>query len=111
MNEELKGLFKLRSRQSRVADVVNGWRRQYGDEPSDPRWADVLRKLEKLDLNTTTPEEIDAIIGNTSWTTETCSICENETRDGWFEFETWGDRQIMCLTCAKTLKTITEAVA
>jgi len=43
-----------------------------------PNKRDVADKLDLIDVETATPEEIGDIIGNTSWTRLTCDQCREE---------------------------------
>lgn len=55
--------------------------------------ADTLTKLEALDPNTATEDDVEAVIGNRSWTTLECNECEKlceeiaflETSDHFFQ--------------------------
>ena len=58
-----------------IKSVVSRWDKQYGSK----RWGDdkllILERLRQLDLDTASADEINSIIGNSSWTTERCSQC------------------------------------
>ena len=61
--------------------VAARWRRQYeGTEYSTPDKIDIMRRLDALDPDTATADEVDAIIGNVMWTTQTCSLCDKPKR-------------------------------
>lgn len=94
--------FSFESPRTKILDVANAWRRQYGEKPTDIRWRRVLKKLDALDKTTATPEEVDAIIGNNSWTSEVCSVCQNDCPEsGWLTFEAWDDPQVICADCVR----------
>jgi hypothetical protein len=54
--------------------VAERWRSQYEGKPY-AHAAPIQEKLDALDKNGTRAE-IDAIIGNPSWTTKMCDVCE-----------------------------------
>lgn len=55
---------------SRILTVAKRWRQQYPKaDPHNLQWHEnVYEKLVALDLNTATAEQVDAIIGNDTWT-------------------------------------------
>jgi hypothetical protein len=57
-----------------ILRVAERWRAQYPDAHADKLV--IQRALEALDPATATAEEVEAIIGNKSWTTEMCDVCE-----------------------------------
>lgn len=59
---------------SRILSVASRWEEQYARDP-DPRRVEVLRKLQALDLTTVPASEVDAIIGNDTWTRYMCDHC------------------------------------
>uniref|UniRef100_A0A6M3LMC0 Uncharacterized protein n=1 Tax=viral metagenome TaxID=1070528 RepID=A0A6M3LMC0_9ZZZZ len=61
---------------SQMLDVIERWKGQY--PIPRPRFKDVLPKLEALDLTTATPNDVAAIIGNSSWVGPLqCNECGN----------------------------------
>jgi len=68
--------MKLITRQSLANKACERWAEQYPIE----RWPDrqlVLKKLIELGDNCN-PDEVDAIIGNGSWTRTKCDECNND---------------------------------
>lgn len=53
-----------------IRGVVKAWTRQYGD-----RKPEIRERLEALDVETATAEDVAAIIGNNSWTRGSCDVC------------------------------------
>ena len=54
--------------------VAARWREQYGDEPKNPKFGEILRALDALGVGATA-EEVEQIVGNESWTREWCAVC------------------------------------
>ena len=72
----------LHTERSMIQRVAARWRGQYGsDARSNPSQYAKCDLLDALDPETATKAEVDAIIGNGSWTSpEDCSECRS--RDG-----------------------------
>ncbi len=73
-------------------DVIRGmrsrWRDQYGQRRDDEvvgvgasrrSVKEIARDLERLNLDTCDAAEIDAIIGNSSWTENRCDECKKDS--------------------------------
>jgi hypothetical protein len=73
----LPNRIEIHSSQKLAAGVSKRWRRQYGETPKNPRFAEILRQLDALG-DEATPEQIEQIIGNKSWTREYCNLCDSE---------------------------------
>lgn len=58
-----------------VLEVVKAWERQYPGHGSGQWSQEVSAALKQLDLTTATAEDIEAIIGNSSWTAIRCNEC------------------------------------
>lgn len=71
--------MKLITRESLAAGVVAKWRKQYANS-LDMRWRDGPTKGETLTVleamgDHPNPDEVDRVIGNTSWTDIDCDDC------------------------------------
>ncbi len=69
--------MKLITQRGLILDVVNCWRSNY---PPGKPWVDadkdiIGKTLAALDLSTVTAEQVNAIIGNGSWTSIRCNEC------------------------------------
>jgi hypothetical protein len=58
---------------SLIRTVAARWRRQYPDKRRDQ-----LAALEALDPGTAAAEDVEAIVGNRSWTRTVCDECKRE---------------------------------
>ena len=72
--------MKLSTRRDIIREVKKRWYRQYG-ERKDFRFSDgttpaeTWEKLKAIDTETCDPAEIDAAIGNDSWSAHPCDEC------------------------------------
>ena len=67
--------MKLITIKSQVLGVRDRWKRQYPNAKGEK--LEILKKLKKLDLNIATPEDLEKIIGNSSWAESSrCSECD-----------------------------------
>lgn len=73
---------RLVTRRAEIRTVAARWKEQY--HPGE-RWGECLggaqeihRKLLALDPETATREQVDAIIGNASWTEIRCTGCQRD---------------------------------
>ena len=65
-----------------VRNVAAQWRKQYvGTAFTAPDKLEIMRKLDALDTSIATADEVDAIIGNGTWTTQTCTLCRTQKRE------------------------------
>jgi len=66
---------KLITERTQVRDVAARWRAQYPGSRTDDKDA-IAEKLDALDVDTATAEDVAAIIGNDSWCgPSTCNEC------------------------------------
>lgn len=80
---------RLVTRRSLVLEVVDRWRESYrhyifGPHQADPHGKDkreAYERLQALHLGTCDPAEVDAIIGNGSWTRVSCDQCRKEVEE------------------------------
>lgn len=70
--------IRVKTVRQQIRGVAAAWRAQYGDRPKIPHLADVLPRLEALDRETASAAEVDAIIGNPSWTGLRCDVCHED---------------------------------
>jgi hypothetical protein len=68
--------MRLQTTRTQIRGVAAAWHRQYAN-PSDHHAA-IGRRLDALDKETATAEDVKAIIGNGSWTRLACDECEQE---------------------------------
>jgi hypothetical protein len=63
-----------------IKNVANRWREQYPEVNSGKhsRFVQTYRDLLALDLGTCTADEVDAVIGNSSWTRNECQSCGDD---------------------------------
>jgi hypothetical protein len=71
-----KGFFEIYTVNDKIKSVADNWERQYLSYPPDHKQKEKGKKLRAL-INPT-KEQIDLIIGNTSWTEINCDSCEIE---------------------------------
>lgn len=65
------------STRDNIQYVAEKWRRAYGKGAyaNDPQKQGIQQGLDALDLEAATADEVDAIIGNASWTRNICNEC------------------------------------
>lgn len=85
--------------------VAERWLAQYG-EATPKRLAGVQEKLDALG-KTGTKAEIDSIIGNESWTTEMCDVCERSV-EKWAILGDYDDTLNVCEDCLDDAKVEVE---
>ncbi len=66
--------MKIIKERDLILDVANAWKEQYGSFNTH-----IYKSLLALDLNTAAAEDVEAIIGNKSWTSIRCNECDNYT--------------------------------
>ncbi|MCK9569140.1 hypothetical protein M0R72_09375 [Candidatus Pacearchaeota archaeon] len=72
--------MKLITIRSQIRDVADRFAAQYRGKSGNPAWRETIARLECLDKETATPEDVAAIIGNRSWVCPTvCSECRVES--------------------------------
>jgi hypothetical protein len=62
----------------RIRGVAAAWKKQYPKAEPGSKWANIEAELRALDVETATAEDVEAIIGNRSWTRTFCNVCEEE---------------------------------
>lgn len=82
-----------------LKNVANMWRNQYAGSAEEP-WQRKLRELERLDLETATPDEIVAITGHDSWVDLRCSVCEKSVNIV-IVLQQYSNRINICPQCIK----------
>lgn len=96
-------MIVLRTSEELCLDVLNRWKKQYPDCErlllDGKRVGDTEEKLTALGSNPK-PEDVNKIIGNDSWTTQSCFICDERAKV-WIEFNPeWGqEAKTLCPTC------------
>lgn len=58
-----------------IRGVPDQWRAQYAGWPADSEKAAITLALDALDAETCSAEDVELIIGNSSWTSLTCTCC------------------------------------
>ena len=58
-----------------IRTVVERWRRQYPEGQCHARMEETYERLLRLDLETCSAEDVNAAIGNNSWTHIDCDGC------------------------------------
>lgn len=71
-----EAMSQLLTIRSQIRIVAQRWRHQYPHEKLD-----IAAALEALDVETATPDDVAAIIGNRSWTDLRCDECGQHERD------------------------------
>lgn len=93
----------------KIRSVLARWERQYpvGSGKHD----EVTAKLRTLDFDKVSAAEVDAIIGNGSWTSEMCGECSQYAMPV-VGFGSYGDRNIyLCQTCIGKAAVLADAFA
>lgn len=70
--------MKLITERDLIRSVPSLWLRHYGAEDEEEDKKLIGQKLNMLDTNTCSAEDIYNIIGNRSWTRQTCSECSRD---------------------------------
>ena len=68
----------------------------------------IMHRLDALDPETATADEVDAIIGNVTWTTQTCCLCDKPKRN----VVVFGQRDrsaTLCVECVPKLHDFIKA--
>lgn len=80
------------------------WKRQYaknGDWRGDEESKAIYEKLMALDRDTCSAADVDAIIGNDSWTTQLCYACSQYVPDAVVITRMEGEFRICVACCEK----------
>lgn len=94
----MRGKIELLTRKAIIADVPKRWSEQYYRYPADSDKAEIGRQLKGLK----TRKEIDALIGNGSWTQLNCASCDSDPESVALlpATQEYGPEQY-CLNCLK----------
>lgn len=87
--------FGIFNQRRQILSVPQRWRAQYGD-----RKADITAKLDALDVNTCSGDDIKRAIGNDSWHRMWCSCCSNYVDTG-IQFDAGDGTADICESCLK----------
>ncbi len=95
------------TRHTEAATAAQRWAATYKDykgfRPGDAeRKRDILAQLESLGP-TPNPDDVDAIIGNDTWTRRTCDVCSGGSNVAAVVNRESDRDTIVCVACAKTL--------
>lgn len=103
--------MKLITRHDLAKQAANRWSKQY---PPD-RWPDkqgILKKIINLGKSPS-PDDVDKVIGNGSWTRITCTECRNENADSVIHLGEEPDYESMtvyiCFDCLDKATSIKKA--
>jgi hypothetical protein len=61
-----------------IKDVPKRWRGQYGDGRYGRDKLEILKRLDALDAENCSADDINAAIGNSSWTNLQCDSCQEQ---------------------------------
>lgn len=66
-----------------IKSAIRGFIKMWGEDtyPADHRGIKVGYELSNLNQETCSVEEVNALIGNNSWTFRTCSECSNKVKE------------------------------
>lgn len=98
--------MELITKRSVIRFVAERWSRQYPDAQHGRDKPEIGRRLSALDLETVEAEEVDAIIGNSSWTeVPKCGECGLEDPPAVVQVGEPPDYEsrtaFLCLSCAR----------
>lgn len=74
--------MRLFNARTKIRGVPARWHNQYPKGRAEESQLEVGRKLDALNLETASAADVDAIIGNNSWTTERCDECGAQVHEG-----------------------------
>jgi len=102
-------MYELTERE-RIKETPNSWKRVYYNRSKE--WynqdkKEIYDKLSKLDLNTCYKEDVDHIIGNSSWTDNNCDVCSKH-RYTVLKIDKRGDEFSICSKCLKACLSMLE---
>ena len=69
--------IKIIQRRDLIRGVARKWNFHYRNT-SDGGKVEIGRNLQALDLETCSPQDVDAIIGNSTWTENDCDGCKRD---------------------------------
>lgn len=72
--------MQLLTERQLILSVIERWKDQYPAGKCTVWQQEVLTALEQLDLTAATAEDIEAIIGNFSWTSIRCDECGSQVK-------------------------------
>jgi hypothetical protein len=90
---------------TQAATVPQRWRMQYERNRFGDEKAHITKALDELKRRT--PEAINRIIGNDSWTTFLCRECDTSRTDG-VEFGRDESTSIVCRDCIRAASALLE---
>lgn len=70
--------MQLVTKRDLIRGIVQTWESRFGKNPERPLVRSTLIHLRQLDLSTATEEDLEAVIGNSSWTRITCCECGSD---------------------------------
>lgn len=109
--------MKLITARDLIRTVSERWRAAYrlcqDATPFGTPQAKTQARLAALDLETATPAEVNAIIGNSSWTQEACNECNRSDADALILFGQEPDYDscgaYVCVDCLRKAMTLVGA--
>lgn len=103
-------MTRLISERDKIRGVAKRWASQYKDyNGGDPEGKKAItRKLSKLNPETATPDDVERIIGNRSWTNIQCAQCEAHVPVA-AQFTGYDDSFELCLGCVRAAAIDLEA--
>lgn len=91
--------MRLSFSRQQIVRAPQAWARQYRDT-TDPRKAEITRKLEALDVTTATAADVAQIIGNQSWSYFCCDECSQYVEKV-VEFGEYESTVKLCTSCLR----------
>lgn len=98
--------FDIFNQRREMLTVSARWNRQYRDS-TDGAKLEIGKKLAAIDATKCRPEEINAIIGNESWTSLFCSSCNDYHSRGVSVGEDYPAK--VCASCLRVMLAAMEA--
>lgn len=99
-----------------IRGVADRWAKQYGtkDFLGDAEKQGISQALKRLEPETATAEQVNAVIGNSSWTALTCDECRNDVKVVMMvgeEPDYESHTASLCMECIKKASEIVNAQA
>ena len=106
--------MKLITPRTLIRGVAARWGEQYGENSMYTRFRDKLPALQALDVDTCTPADVEAIIGNPGWTTPPeCDECGASGQKVMVQVGDEPDYESatahLCLACVRAALALLEA--
>ena len=98
----------LYTQRDQIKSVYKRWLYQYPKEKPyvSKEHREIGDKLSRLNLTKVSADEVNKIIGNTSWTESTCGECGNHVPDVLI-FNSDGDHSFcLCIECARKIASV-----